>query len=199
MDYKLKRPCDDCPFLREGGIRLAGPERIREILDDRVTFPCHKTVDYDDDAEDGQTMRSTGREQACVGRTIFQLKAPGQHLDQMARISMRLKAISEKEKPTGLDPDALEGHDLVFDSLEEMKAAQGWPEFKPTGTGEPCSIVDRNCTAPAGWAIGGGVEDNDEADAEHWCTECGEAVCTACSTSDGSGGRICNNCNDEEW
>lgn len=46
--YRLKRPCSNCPFLKEGAIELA-PGRLHGIIeqltsDDHSTFPCHKTV-----------------------------------------------------------------------------------------------------------------------------------------------------------
>lgn len=55
--FDLKRPCDNCPFRKEGGIRLH-PGRAREIARGQIdnpgmTFPCHKTVDYEaEDAND---------------------------------------------------------------------------------------------------------------------------------------------------
>ena len=43
----MKRPCVNCPFLREGGIRLT-EERARELAEnavsrDGVRFYCHKS------------------------------------------------------------------------------------------------------------------------------------------------------------
>lgn len=53
----LAKPCDQCPFLRDGkaAVRLT-EDRIEEIagaaLDPQGgTFACHKTVDYDDEGE----------------------------------------------------------------------------------------------------------------------------------------------------
>lgn len=51
MDYKLKRPCANCPFRREGGIPLTRG-RIREIAGMMLhsqggSFPCHKTVNHE--------------------------------------------------------------------------------------------------------------------------------------------------------
>lgn len=52
MDFKrflsLKKPCANCPFLKENGIAI-GEERLAEIkqslLDDDMTpFQCHKTT-----------------------------------------------------------------------------------------------------------------------------------------------------------
>lgn len=46
--FKLKRPCSNCPFLKEGAIDLR-PGRLEGIIhglvsDDTTTFHCHKTV-----------------------------------------------------------------------------------------------------------------------------------------------------------
>lgn len=49
MNFKLKSPCKDCPFLKESAYLLAA--RIDEIFEyvksEDVLFPCHKTVDSD--------------------------------------------------------------------------------------------------------------------------------------------------------
>ena len=104
MDYKLKRPCSNCPFRKEGGIPLL-KGRIHEIasmmLDSQGgTFPCHKTVDHDD--------RKPAQEQHCPGALIFADKQ-GTHT-QMMRIAGRL----------GLwHPDDLEETGAVWDNTCE--------------------------------------------------------------------------------
>ncbi|HGW3237511.1 TPA: hypothetical protein ACNKCC_005820, partial [Klebsiella pneumoniae] len=45
---RLKKPCANCPFRKEGAIELA-PGRLEGIINDIVendmtTFHCHKTV-----------------------------------------------------------------------------------------------------------------------------------------------------------
>lgn len=62
------------------------------------------------------------------------------------------------------------------------------------GTGEPCSVVDMRCTAPAGWRAGNGYAVNHEANAEFECSECGQPVCGACSGVQ-NGRRVCDDCN----
>ncbi len=71
--FRLKRPCKNCPFRREGGVPLS-PGRMEGIIngllaDDMSTFPCHKTLDYANserwDEDGGYT--STGREAMCAG------------------------------------------------------------------------------------------------------------------------------------
>lgn len=82
-DFKLKRPCENCPFRKEGGIELA-PGRLQGIIntlvnDDMTTFQCHKTVygektggEWDD--ETGQ-YRPSGKESMCAGAIIYLEKA----------------------------------------------------------------------------------------------------------------------------
>lgn len=104
MDYKLKRPCANCPFRREGGIPLR-PGRIREIagmmLDSQGgSFPCHRTVDQDD--------REESSEQHCAGALAFAHKQ--YVMPQLARIMMRLGAFN---------PDKLESLDEVWNDINE--------------------------------------------------------------------------------
>ncbi|WP_244137517.1 hypothetical protein [Burkholderia pyrrocinia] len=60
--FKLRRPCENCPFRKEGAIKLARGrlDGIVEhlIRDDHSTFQCHKTVhntptggEWDDNAK----------------------------------------------------------------------------------------------------------------------------------------------------
>lgn len=46
--YRIRRPCSNCPFRKEGSVRLR-PGRLSSIVDgllqdDTSTFHCHKTV-----------------------------------------------------------------------------------------------------------------------------------------------------------
>lgn len=44
---KVKKPCNNCPFRKEGGIKLTAI-RAQEIIDslifDKESFACHKTI-----------------------------------------------------------------------------------------------------------------------------------------------------------
>lgn len=113
MKYDMRRPCDNCPFLREGGIRLTRG-RVREIAGMMLAggpgdFPCHKTtVDAED--EDGACDRAvTPDSKHCAGALIFAEKngTPTQMMRICERIGM-------------YDATKLEGHDRVFDDMEEM-------------------------------------------------------------------------------
>lgn len=76
--FKLKKPCPNCPFLKEGAIELH-PDRLPSIIedlikDDHSTFHCHKTVHNErtggDWSEDGE-YASSGRESMCAGAMIY--------------------------------------------------------------------------------------------------------------------------------
>lgn len=112
MNFDLKKPCSNCPFLKEGGIRLH-PGRADDIagmmLDwDGGTFACHKTaIDCEEDEEEGG-RKDTRYTQHCAGALIYAIK--NDNFTQMMRIAGRL----------GWDPDAMIGHDDVIDDPEEM-------------------------------------------------------------------------------
>lgn len=107
--FDLKQPCHNCPFRREGGIRLR-PGRSMEIVNGGF-FPCHLTTTHDEDGE-GDTFIQTGKEQYCAGKLLLHLKT--ETSDQMMRIGLR----------TGWDPEQMQDADAVFDSLDEMEALQ---------------------------------------------------------------------------
>lgn len=111
MKYDLTRPCADCPFLREGGIRLR-KSRAAEIAEGAIgpqgqTFACHKSTGVGGQHKDG-------KQRHCAGALIFSEKndAP----TQMMRICERLGMYDRRK---------LEGFDDVFDDVEEMVEANG--------------------------------------------------------------------------
>lgn len=83
--YAMTSPCDNCPFRSDVKpyIRAARVVEIRQSLM-RSEFPCHKTVEYDDD---GDAVRSNA-EIHCAGALIL-LEREGQPF-QMMRIAERL-------------------------------------------------------------------------------------------------------------
>jgi hypothetical protein len=83
MNFKLKKPCENCPFLKEGAIKLS-PGRLDDIIEtlknDQNHFQCHKTVhskrggDWIED-EDGELhYQPSGNESQCVGSMVYLLK-----------------------------------------------------------------------------------------------------------------------------
>jgi hypothetical protein len=104
------QPCEGCPFIvGPKAVRLMRG-RIHEIVSSLVagaSFPCHKTVEYDDEGEGV----FTGKELECTGAIMF-LDRMGRS-NQMTRIAGRLGIF---------DPSKLKGRDVVFKSLRAMLA-----------------------------------------------------------------------------
>lgn len=205
----MKKPCANCPFLKEGGVplRLGRIEEIHDVVagERGGVFPCHKSVKVREEEEDSDDERD-GKFNAlkhpesshCAGAIIYSLKL--ETPNQMTRIGMRLGAF---------DPDALMMHaDKVHDSLHDW--IQGDPiaredqarrdasrkAAEATETGDPCSVADQGCEAPAGFLVGGRVVHGTDL-AEFSCSECGEPVCGSCSELNDEDERICNRC--LEW
>ena len=125
--FDVKRPCSDCPFRREGGVRLVA-WRIREIVrgvttNPGATFACHKTTGV----AGGEAP--PGGPQMCAGALIFADKLGRLAHPQLTRIMMRIGQ---------LDPDALRGREDVFDSLAEMLDTA-----IPTGVGRRSMTKDK--------------------------------------------------------
>lgn len=83
--FALKKPCANCPFLKEGAIDLA-PGRLDGIIehlttDDMATFQCHKTVhskrggEWEEDEDGNSKYIPSGRESYCAGALIYLEKA----------------------------------------------------------------------------------------------------------------------------
>lgn len=76
MNFNRVAPCGDCPFRSDIEFHLH-PNRRKEIANDLVhndkTFACHKTVDYDVWAGDGE-YQATGNESHCAGALISMKK-----------------------------------------------------------------------------------------------------------------------------
>jgi hypothetical protein len=125
MEFKLKKPCANCPFLKEGAIELA-PGRLEGIIqglveDDHNWFMCHKTVysktggHHECDEETGEDRYvASGRESQCVGAMTYLYKA-GQ-----TSVSMRLAHV------TGvIDLGELEAQaDKVIDPIQLPKRSR---------------------------------------------------------------------------
>lgn len=83
----LRKPCKDCPFVVAVNFPL-GIGRRQEIADSLArgeTFPCHKTVTYDDD---GSVIYNQG-ESRCFGAASVLYKS-GHAAMQMEQIAARL-------------------------------------------------------------------------------------------------------------
>jgi hypothetical protein len=84
LNLNLRKPCANCPFLRDGAINLA-PGRLASIIDDLaaddgINFQCHKTIhsarggDWEEDGNGNQQYHPSGNESVCVGAAIYMLK-----------------------------------------------------------------------------------------------------------------------------
>jgi len=123
--FGLVRPCDNCPFLKDGGIRLH-PHRAREIAQSQVdhqggSFPCHKTTVETADS-DGDLVEGPGT-QYCGGALAFAVKLD--RYNQLQRIAISLHLFDPKDITRATQ-------DLVFDSVYQMIAAQA-PRPIPKG------------------------------------------------------------------
>jgi hypothetical protein len=121
MRYDLHRPCADCPFRRENGIRLSR-QQAHSLLSSfverqPVVLPCHKTT----------TMRSDGvpelapDTQHCAGLfVLWQVKYKQQTAHMIAA------------QESGLyDPSALQGADEVVDTMTEMLQLSTADDYVP--------------------------------------------------------------------
>ncbi|KPG82229.1 hypothetical protein [Pseudomonas sp. RIT-PI-o] len=100
---RLKRPCTNCPFLKQGAIELA-PGRLDGIIaglieDDHSTFQCHKTVhsarggEWDDDGN----YAPSGHESMCAGAAAYLLK------HKRPTVGMRIAFAMGAASPTDWD------------------------------------------------------------------------------------------------
>ncbi|WP_249362277.1 MULTISPECIES: hypothetical protein [unclassified Burkholderia] len=103
--FKLRRPCENCPFRKRDAIILA-PGRLEGIIErlvrnDHSTFHCHKTVHntrtggvWDDDGH----YVASGQESMCAGAMIY--------LEKIGRstVGMRLGRVLGKYDVERLSP-----------------------------------------------------------------------------------------------
>jgi hypothetical protein len=78
---RLKRPCENCPFLKEGAISLR-PGRVEGIVnelleDDQKTFHCHKVVHHPKlggEWNEAGAYEPSGNEAMCAGAAALLIK-----------------------------------------------------------------------------------------------------------------------------
>lgn len=112
--YKMTEPCNNCPFRREGGIRLY-QARVTEIIETNGQFPCHKTTGV----AGGPKPK---KRQHCAGFLIF-----------MGNIGRSNQAMQLAQRFKLYDPEQLKaaGGAGVFDTLEELMAVSDPRHFGP--------------------------------------------------------------------
>lgn len=179
MKYTMSKPCKHCPFRTDIKGYLT-QERCVEIAHSVLrgeTFPCHKTTQAIENVEGESDMEATEDSQECAGAAIF--AAHNGCSSQMSRIAERLCLPVAK----------LNMRAKVCKTVTEMVKVHCGDDFEE---GEVCEVVNRNCLAPAGYAIGNGIAHGTEF-VTTTCDECGCYVCDECSTVTNKK-RICDNC-----
>lgn len=106
MDFTMTVPCNNCPFRSDKHFPL-GLGTINKIVNAPGTFPCHKTVDYNEDGDSVVKENS----KVCAGYLILLEKE--KQPSQMMRIAERL----------GLyDYTKLDIESPVYDSIKDCIA-----------------------------------------------------------------------------
>jgi hypothetical protein len=117
MRFDLTRPCGNCPFRTD--VRpYIDARRVREILGGgekrawwpAVSFPCHKTIDYD--VEDGERPNIGPNAQQCAGVMIILTR------DKRPNDAMQLG-----ERLCGFDASKLDMTSPVYESAAAAIAA----------------------------------------------------------------------------
>lgn len=130
MDFKLTKPCPECPFT-DGpkSVRGLHPRRVMELATNArshhgAMFACHKTVDYSGVDGDGFTEGDDRNAHHCAGALIFSLR--GGYATQMMRIAERLGAFS----PAAIlaDQDAVRS---VYENARAMQAGHRKGSVRP--------------------------------------------------------------------
>lgn len=124
MRFDLTRPCGDCPFRNDGHFGLSA-DRVRGILGDprkgarrwwpAESFPCHKTIIYNND-EGAQTTTIPDTAQQCAGVMAIL------HRENRPNTAMQLAERLGLWDPAKLDPDA-----PFYASIEDAIAGQEYP------------------------------------------------------------------------
>lgn len=102
MEFKLTRPCGNCPFRHDIDFYLPVGRRIeiaQSLLSDK-TFPCHKTVHYETIpcernawSEDHSVYEYQGDEQHCAGALIALQKSSGLFSNFLLRLAYLAKML----------------------------------------------------------------------------------------------------------
>lgn len=101
----LKKPCQNCPFLKVGAIPLR-PGRVEGIIanhaiHDATTFPCHKTTsgkqggEWIEDEEGEEVYAPSGNESPCMGAIAY-LTRMGR-MPVLARIAIQYRMLTLDE------------------------------------------------------------------------------------------------------
>lgn len=118
MNFSLKRPCPDCPFV-PGAFQGLRSKRRREIgeavLHDDKTFTCHKTISGGTDDETGEYIIGP-KDQHCAGLLIVLKKSNKIWDNAMIRLAAMF---------TLFNPDDLDMNAETYNSVEEFMEDEG--------------------------------------------------------------------------
>lgn len=115
MNFKMKKPCANCPFLKEGAIELAKGRLesiIESLMNDHNHFQCHKTVhgkqggEWFEDENGEERYEPSGNESQCVGSMIYLLKAKAPNVTMRLAASFKMLSFDELMKQANdiIDP-----------------------------------------------------------------------------------------------
>lgn len=111
--YKLKRPCANCPFLKDESKAISlHPERVPGIIEDLLSgratgFSCHKTLNGEEvETDDGEYhYQRGGAELECAGAIAV--------MEKLGRPTQLMRIM---ERCGVYDPEKLKPiHDEVID------------------------------------------------------------------------------------
>lgn len=96
LNFKLKKPCKNCPFRSDLPAHLKGwlgkprSEQIAlDVLKRGANFACHKTTTHSNDGDENRSgYLYTEKESPCAGAAIMQIKADNP--SQWMQVSERL-------------------------------------------------------------------------------------------------------------
>lgn len=114
----ITNPCSDCPFRADGqGVICLGQDRATEIADSLTkgngsVFPCHKTLDYEEEEDKRQDWAT--RTIPCAGACVTTHKELGE-FNGMMQVGQRLRIFDL----TQLNHDA-----PVYQNMAEFIKAQ---------------------------------------------------------------------------
>ena len=127
--FNVIRPCHDCPFRKQNGIRLTEP-RVLDIAGQMLSpdgspFWCHKTTVSLEEIDDGCSTRGANHDtQHCAGALIFAEK--NNNATQAMRIAERLGIY---RRDVVMADDAITNE--VCDTIEEMLKINGYTSPQP--------------------------------------------------------------------
>jgi hypothetical protein len=107
MQFKIKRPCESCPFRKDVSPFLhRAPQIVTQLEDDYFWFACHETTGM----KSGKRVKPE-KQSHCAGAMMVLWKSG------TANIAMRLALLYKLITREQLEQDV-----AVFDSLEEFAA-----------------------------------------------------------------------------